>query len=190
MSFDELIERIAPQLRGIIHKIHRSFHSFSEEDLYQEAVLQLWVDYNNGKLSDNTDSYVLHGCYFNLKNYIRKIQDKASLISVDMPIGKEGGRLQDVLLSGEDAAGDEGFDIDTLMEDVFENELNRKEKEIVFFYLQGWTTREIGKRLGISHVSIVKLEGKIRQKCKKLKNSVLEWLPNDNSLTCIVGHAQ
>ena len=50
--------------------------------------------------------------------------------------------------------------------------MTRKEKEIVFFYLQGWTTREIGERLGISHVSIVKLEGKIREKCKKLKNSV------------------
>ena len=50
--------------------------------------------------------------------------------------------------------------------------LTRKEKEIVFFYLQGWTTREIGERLGISHVSIVKLEEKIREKCKKLKNFV------------------
>ena len=172
MSFEELIERISPKLKGIVYKIHGPFHSFSKEDLYQEAVLQLWVDYNNGKLSDKTDSYVLQSCYFYLKNYMRTLQDKTSLMSVNMPINEEGAQLQDVLSSPQEFSADEEPDIDTLMEEVFKNELNRKEKEIVFFYLQGWTTREIGERLGISHVSIVKLEEKIREKCKKLKNSV------------------
>lgn len=172
MSFEALIERISPKLKGIIYKIHGSFHSFSEDDLYQEAVLQLWVDYKNGKLSDKTDSYILQGCYFYLKNYIRMLQDKTSLMSVNMPINEEGTQLQDVLSSQEETPVEEGLDMDTLMEEVFKNGLSRKEKEIAFFYLQGWTTREIAQRLGISHVSIVKLEGKIRQKCKKSKNSV------------------
>ena len=172
MSFEELIERITPKLKGIIYKIHGSFHSLSEEDLYQEAVLQLWVDHNKGKLSDKTDSYILQSCYFYLKNYMRSLQDKTSLMSMNMPMGEGGTEFQDVLSSQEEPPAEEGPDIDTLMERVFKNKLSRKEKEIVFFYLQGWTTREIGERLGISHVSIVKLEGKIREKCKKLKNFV------------------
>ncbi len=171
MSFEELIERITPKLKGIVYKIHTS-SAFSKEDLYQEAILQLWVDYNDGKLSDKTDSYVLQSCYFYLKNYMRTHQDKASLTSVNMPINEEGSSLQDVLSTPQEVSSDEEPDIDTLMEKVFNDRLNRKEKEIAFFYLQGWTTREIAQRLGISHVSIVKLEEKIREKCKESKNFV------------------
>jgi len=161
MSFEELVERISPKLKGIVYKIHVSSPGLSKEDLYQESVLQLWVDYNDGKLADKTDSYILQSCYFYLKNYMRKFQDKTSSGSVGMPIDECG-----------ESPVEEAFDIDALMEEVFENELTRKEKEIVFFYLQGWTTREIAERLGVSHVSIVKLEEKVREKCKKLKNSV------------------
>ena len=172
MSFEELFQRISPKLKGIVYKIHRTVPSFSAEDLYQEAILNLLADYKNGKLSDKTDSYVLQGCYFYLRNYIRTIQGKTSLMSMNMPMGEGGTEFQDVLSSQEEPPAEEGPDIDTLMERVFKNKLSRKEKEIVFFYLQGWTTREIGERLGISHVSIVKLEGKIREKCKKLKKFV------------------
>ena len=185
MTFEELIERIAPKLKGIVYKIHGTFHSFSEEDLYQEAVLQLWVDHNEGKLSDKTDSYILQSCYFYLKNYIRTIKGKTALMSMDTSINEDGGKLEDVLSSQEESSVEEDSDIDTLMEEVFKNELNRKEKQIVFFYLQGWTTREIGQRLGISHVSVVKLEEKIREKCKKLKNSTQWLLPNYGFLTCM-----
>jgi RNA polymerase sigma-70 factor (ECF subfamily) len=174
LPFEELIERISPKLKGITCKIHGSYNSLSEEDLYQEAVLQLWVDHKNGKLSGKTDSYVLQSCYFYLKNYIRTIQDKTSLRSVNIPIDEDTVKLEE-----------ETPDFDSLMEDIFKNELTRKEKEIVFFYLQGWTTREIGERLGISHVSIVKLEEKIREKCKSMKNSVWGWLPNHHFLTCM-----
>ena len=170
MTFEELVERISPKLKGIVYKIHGA--SFSEEDLYQEAVLQLWVEYNEGRLSDKTDSYILQSCYFYLKNYMRKIHDKTSSMSVNMPIDEGGTQLQDVLSSHQEAPVEEDADIDSLMEDVFYNKLSRKEKEIVFFYLQGWTTREIAERLGVSHVTVVKLEGKIREKCKNSKNAV------------------
>jgi len=188
MTFEELIERISTKLKGITYKIHGSYHSFSEEDLYQEAILQLLLDYNNGKLSDKTDSYVLQGCYFYLKNFIRTSKQKTSLMSINMPIGEDGLQWQDVLSSETESAGNEESDKDTLMQEVFENKLNRKEKEIVFFYLQGWTTREIGERLGISHVSVVQIEKKIREKCKELKDFVSGWLPNYDASTCIGGH--
>ena len=170
MSFEELTHKISPKLKGIVYQIHKAVPSFSAEDLYQEAVLNLFADYKNGKLSDKTESYVLQGCYFYLKNYVRMTRDKTSLMSVNMPINEEGVEFQDFLSSEAGVAIDENPDLDTLMENVFQNELSRKEKEIAFFYLQGWTTRAIGERLGISHVSVVKLESKIREKCVRLKN--------------------
>jgi len=99
-------------------------------------------------------------------------------------------KLQDVLSLETEASNNEGPDKDALMQEVFEKELNRKEKEIFFFYLQGWTTREIGERLGISHVSVVQMEKKIREKCKELKDLVSGWLPNYSSSTCINGYTQ
>lgn len=173
MFFEALIERISPKLKGIGYKISRASPDFSKEDLYQEAVLHLWADYTSGILLDKTDSYILQGCYFYLKNHIRLVRDRASVVSMNVPMGEDGAQWQDVLSSEEDdPVPSEGPDIDALMEELFKNGLSRKEKEIVFFYLQGWTTRRIAERLGVSHVSVVKAEAKIREKCRRLKNSV------------------
>ncbi|MFH0753271.1 MAG: sigma-70 family RNA polymerase sigma factor [Candidatus Omnitrophota bacterium] len=172
MSFEELTDKISSKLKGIAYQIHRTVPAFSAEDLYQEAVLNLWVDYQDGKLSNKTDSYVLQGCYFYLKNHVRASKEKTVLMSVNMPINDDGLELQSVLESAEDDASDQKPDIDSLMEDVFVNQLDRKEKEVAFFYLQGWTTREIGRRLGLSHVSVVNMESKIREKCRKLINCI------------------
>ena len=172
MSFEELSERISSKLKGIAYKIHRAAPSFSAEDLYQEAVLNLWVDYKSGELSNKTDSYVLQGCYFYLKNYVRMAREKMSLLSINIPIHEKGLEWQDVLSSEETAPVEEKPDMDTLMENVFQYELSRKEKEVAFFYLQGWTTRDIAERIGTSHVSVVKIESKIREKCKESINLV------------------
>ena len=118
MSFEELTERISPKLKGIIYKIHRPSHSLSEDDLYQEAILQLWYDYQDGKLSDKTDSYILQGCYFYLKNYMRKFQDETSLMSANMPIHEGGAPLQELLPLKEEVSLDEDTNIDDLMEKV------------------------------------------------------------------------
>ena len=173
MDFKELIKRISPKIKGIIHKLPKNFNSFDGNDLYEEAIAQLWINYRDGKLFDKTDSYIVQGCYFYLKNYIRRFKEKATLVSINYAVNENGDELQDIFLSKEDdpQSDSEGKDIDTLMEEVFNSDLTRKEKEVVFYYLQGWTTREIGERLGISHVSVVKLEEKIREKCKKVKNS-------------------
>jgi len=196
MSFEELIDRIKPKLKAITFRIEGACHCLSKDDLYQEAVLQLWIDFSNGKLADKTDSYILQGCYFFLKNHIRMALDKTSLMSITMSFDEDGGKSEEVLSFEEEISIDEGvfaeevLDMDVLLEEIFKNELSYKEKEVVFFYLQGWTTREIGERLGISHVSVVHLEKKIREKCKKLKDFVWELLPGYDFITCISGQTQ
>jgi DNA-directed RNA polymerase specialized sigma subunit len=138
MDFKELVRKISPKLKAITHRLNGRFTFFNDEDLYQEALIYLWVDFNQRKLDDKTDSYILQGCYFHLKNYIRIIQDKKALVSLD-----------------------------ALVETIRNNGLTEREKDIFNLALSGLTTREIGNKLGISHVRVIKLQKKIREKCRE-----------------------
>jgi RNA polymerase sigma factor (sigma-70 family) len=169
MDFNLLLKRISPILKRIIFRLNSRFTFFNEEDLYQEAVIHLWQDCNNGKLSDKTDSYVLQGCYFHLKNYIRKNRVKVRCVSIEEQVDEEGLNYREYL-SFQDTAGREYLDNlhnKLLAETIRNNGLTSREKEILSFYAQGLASREIGKRLGVSHVRVVKLMSRIREKCKK-----------------------
>jgi hypothetical protein len=39
--------------------------------------------------------------------------------------------------------------------------------------MDGLTVRQIGQKLGISHVMVVKLKGKIKDKCGRLKEEII-----------------
>ncbi len=169
MPFEELFKRISPILKRIAYKLNGRFTFFNEDDLYQEAMSYLWVDYKHGKLSDKTDSYILQGCYFHLKNYIRKNYEKADLISLENMVSEEGETFDlDNILSLEDPESSfEIINCKMLIEEINNNGLTKREKEVFCLALEGLTTREIGSRLGISHVRVVKLKGKIKDKCRK-----------------------
>lgn len=176
MSFEDLVKRISPTLKRITHKLnklngHRPL--LDEEDLFQEALLHLWVNFKAGTLLDKTDSYILQGCYFHLRNYLRKNQNKAELLSLYNPINEEGATLIELLEEQEiflrdSASSDSSLQAKLFVETLLqENVLTKREKEVLSLLLEGLTVREIGKRLGISHVRVVKLKNKIRDKCKK-----------------------
>ena len=169
MSFEILLKRISPTLKRITYKLNGHFSFFNDEDLYQEALIRLWLDFKEGKLSDKTDSYILQGCYFYLKNYIRKNYDKANLISLEKQTNQEGEDLDlENVLSLENP--ESYFDIincKMLIEKINHNGLTKREKEVFHLALEGLTTREIGSRLGISHVRVVKLKSKIKDKSRK-----------------------
>ena len=197
MNFEEILKRISPKLKGIVYRLKGFPPFFSTDDLYQEAMSHLWVDYKEGKLSDKTDSYILQGCYFYLKNYMRKNKSRAPLVSLDGIIYDEKGeeRNMDNILSLEDqhsalddilrdreekGSGQDNLDFlksrDSLFDDVHakviidqinNNGLTSREKEVFHLALEGLTTREIGRRLGVSHVMVVKLQKKIRGKCRE-----------------------
>ena len=78
-----MMRKLSPTLRRITHKLNGHFTFFDEDDLFQEALEHLWLAFQDGTLGDKTDSYVLQGCYFHLKNYIRKTMDKAKLTSLN-----------------------------------------------------------------------------------------------------------
>ena len=71
-ELDEIINQLRFQLKAIIRKLNIRYQYIDSEDLYQEALLYLWQQNVNGQLKGKNDSYILQGCYYNLKNYIRK----------------------------------------------------------------------------------------------------------------------
>lgn len=170
MYFDELVRKISPKLKAITHRLNGRFTFFNDEDLFQEALMHLWIDFNQHELDDKTDSYILQGCYFYLKNYIRTIQDKRALVSLNALVSEEGSDLESLLPSSDSKAYFDYLNSKILVEKICNNGLTERERNIFNLALEGLTTREIGQRLGISHVRVVKLQKIIRVKCRRHKD--------------------
>jgi RNA polymerase sigma factor (sigma-70 family) len=173
MHFEDLLKRISPKLNGITHKLNGHFTFFNEEDLFQEAIVYLWQSFCAGKLNDKTESYILQGCYFHLKNYIRTVKEKAALVSLDAPVNYDGNENLGETLFLEDKNSSDFRDYlnsKLLAEAIQNNGLTQREKNILYFFAQGLTTRAIGKKVGISHVRVVKLKSRIKDKCKKYRD--------------------
>lgn len=169
-KFIEILERLSPKLRAIAHRMNGRSTYFSDEDLYQEAIVNLWVLYENGFLGDKTDSYILQGCYFRLKNYLRTTLDKASIVSLDSVICGNYGTIEDTLVRDNK---EEYNDIKSKLvtEDLLLKAFNARERMIIRLSVEGLTLREIGRRLGISHVMVVKLKAVIKDKYLRFNSS-------------------
>jgi RNA polymerase sigma factor (sigma-70 family) len=171
MSFQGLITRLSPTLRKITWKLNGHYSYFNDEDLYQEALAHLWLDFCAGTLEDKTDSYILQGCSFYLRNYLRKTEEHATFSSLDIPDGEEGFVAEEMLNPG-------GNNILEELESKLEIEkwektyLADKERKILPMLLDGMTMREIGDRVGISHVMVLKIRNRIREKYVKFSAEV------------------
>jgi len=169
-SFDVLVKRIAPTLQRITQKLNGHFTFMDHEDLFQEALLHLWTDFQGGALDDKTDSYVLQGCYYYLKNYIRKVQDRAPLVSLDSIVDEEAVRLEEIL-EAEDVAAFDYVDGKMQVEALLASGLTQRERDVLALSMEGMTTREVGKKLGISHVAVVKVRNKLKAKYGQLNGN-------------------
>jgi RNA polymerase sigma factor (sigma-70 family) len=170
-DFEEIVKRLSPTIRRISHKLNGRFTFFNDDDLCQEALTRLWLLFREGALSDKTDSYILQGCYFHLKNYIRTAVDGVNFTSFENPVDEDGTTLQDILASENDAYFD-GLENKTLREAVEQNDLTAREKKVLDLCLEGMTMREIGQKIGISHVAVIKLRKRIREKCRILEKEI------------------
>lgn len=163
VSFEALAKRISPTLKRITHKLNGHYTFFDDEDLYQEALMHLWVDYGDGSLNDKTDSYILQGCYYHLKNYIRKTQDNVTLLSLTAPMGEDGRTIEESLPSDETGLF-EYLDGKLQLEMAEQQYLTGREKEVLSLLMDGMSMREVGSRLGISHVMVLKIRNRIKEK--------------------------
>lgn len=171
MVYEALVKKLTPKLRAIAHKVYTASPSVDSDDLFQEALLHLWRSCGEGILDDKTDSYILQGCYFHLKNYVRMIRLRNRLVSMDDDQAGEAGPrvLRMFTRRAEEAAADYRRLLnDRMLADVIiNNGLTAKEKALLPFLALGLTTREIGRRVGVSHVAVVKMTKVIRGKCMK-----------------------
>jgi len=169
MSFEELRQKLSPTIKRIAYRLNGHYRSFNHDDLYQEATIHLWSDFLKGKLSDKTDSYILQGCYFHLKNYIRKVNERSNIVSIDAVLSTDKGSTVEDVLGQYWSCPDcrDQLHNKFLTQNIYNNGFNLKEKRLLTYFSQGLTTRDIGKRMGVSHVSVVKLMQKIRIKARK-----------------------
>jgi RNA polymerase sigma factor (sigma-70 family) len=178
MNFEALTRDISPALKGIIKRLHYYKKSFlSDEDLYQEALAFLWERYAVGALYDKTRSYILQGCYFFLKNYIRKASRRMHYDAVEIAdyAQKEEGDLPQTSCAY--ARSDTDTTMHITMRDLHDR-LAAREKEVLSLSLQDMPLREIGRKLGISHVMVLKIKGRIREKyALYAQESSLKQLP-------------
>ncbi len=168
LNFEEMVDRLSPTLKRITYKLNGHFTYFDDDDLFQEALEHLWLAFRNGSLSDKTDSYVLQGCYFHLKNHIRKMMDRAKLMSLNAIMDEDDTKLED-FLAVKDTHFDEAVEKSFIEESPAINSLSAREKEVINLSLKGMTVREMGKQMGISHVMVVKIKKSIKDKCKELR---------------------
>ena len=172
MDFETFIKRLEPKLKAISHKVNIRYTFCDEDDFLQEARLFLWQGYSRGEVQDKTDSYVLQSVYYFLRNYIRKScksVDQAS-VSMNYEIDDKGTELGETMSAGTTGI-DDSVEIFMLL-DRTEEKFNDSEKKVFYNKIEGYTTREIGSKLGVSHVMVVKIEKSIRVKCGFIREEI------------------
>jgi len=171
MVFAEFIKRLSPTLKRITYRLNDGRYPFlNDHDLYQEALIHLWQESEKGTLADKTDSYILQGCYFHLKNYLRKVKDRNRLVSIEgLSFGQDSSSCADYLACEDGHSQDcrKSLNDKLLAQTIMNNGLTSKEKCVLRYFSEGLTTRQIGERLGVSHVSVVKLMAHVRVKCAR-----------------------
>ena len=167
MQYEGLIHKLSGKLKAISHKLDGKYSHFSDEDLYQEALLYLWLKQKDAPFTDETDSYIVQGCFFHLKNHIRMVHKGVDrrTICFSKPIDR-GDTMGDCLAKEEANTGGE-IEMNMLVEECM-SLLSDREKKVFTLALEERTVREIGKKLGVSHVTIVKTMKSIREKCRPL----------------------
>jgi len=160
-DFENIIRKLSPTLRRITHKLNGHFTFFDEDDMFQEAMEHMWISYNKNELDNKTDSYILQGCYFHLKNYIRKSLDKAKLVSLQK-LTEEGDGAIESFIGYEDRSISDNAENVSINESEGVKKMSARERKVLKLSMDGCTAREIGAKLGISHVMVLKIKKAIR----------------------------
>jgi len=169
MEFETLYKKLSPRLKSISSFYGRRGYSFDKDDLYQEMTSHLWDKFKLGVPEGLNDTYIIKGCEFHILNYMRKEREKIHRVSLEEPLNERGDTLRETLPANSMSL-DVSVDRKMLVDHVMNNGFSKKEKEAFGFLLEGYTVRETGQRLGISHVMVVKIKNKIISRVTRLIN--------------------
>ncbi|OGW75655.1 MAG: hypothetical protein A2Z72_08995 [Omnitrophica bacterium RBG_13_46_9] len=157
MDFAIMFSRVSPRLRKMAKRLaayRRNARFFDHTDIYQEMCLSLWNNYRYGVPEDINDAYIIKGCEFHIRNYLRKERVKANVVSLDEPVNEDGDTLKEILPDRRRPL-ESIVDEQAALRDI-RCISNERENKIFTFMLAGHTIREIGKKLNISHVMVIK----------------------------------
>jgi RNA polymerase sigma factor (sigma-70 family) len=168
-DFQSIYKNLSPRINYIAAKLAFIYSKrkplLSKEDLYQEMCLWLWEHYQHGVPPGINDAYIIQGCRFHIQNFIRKTKEKCSAISLDQPVTPEGQTLKDFLPDPGPEFRNE-IEANLLTERIEKENFSTKERKIFFLLKKDYTTRQIGKKLNISHVMVIKYKKKIAERLK------------------------
>lgn len=166
MDFEILLKKISPRLRRIAKSRNGHGSFIDKEDLYQEMCIHLWNHFKDGVPAGLNGFYIARGCEFHILNYLRREREKATILSLEKPLNEEGYTLKDILPDTKEPL-DSYVDRKITLSEIKNNGITKREKEVFSFILEGYTVREIGKKLGISHVMVIKYKQRIIKKWRR-----------------------
>jgi RNA polymerase sigma factor (sigma-70 family) len=160
MGFGELYDRVSPRLKRIAGFYNGRGYTFDKDDLFQEMSGHLWNNFKDGAPEGLKDTYIIKGCEFHILNYMRKQREKIYKVSLEAPINENGDTLKENIADGQESL-DKKVDKKMLVDYIMNNGFSKREKEVFGLLLEGYTVREAGKKIGISHVMVVKLKNRL-----------------------------
>ncbi|MEW5758938.1 MAG: sigma-70 family RNA polymerase sigma factor [Candidatus Omnitrophota bacterium] len=167
MEFSLLLNRLSARLKKIARFYGTRSHFLNNDDLYQEMCLHLWNNFKDGVPPEFNDAYVIRGCEFHILNYLRKNREKVKFVSIDEPIDDNANTIKDMLVDTKEPLK-QYVNRKITMEYISNNGFSKMEKDVFAFLMEGFTVREIGKKIGVSHVYVIKLKKSLVTKTKTL----------------------
>lgn len=161
-TFKEMVDELKPILKKLSTR-NRFLGFIDKDDLYQEALINLWNRFESGQLQNKNKSYILRSCYFHIQNYIRTHKVRGNVFSLDEPIAfNENGSfsLQDMLID-ENADFVNQLNRRLIVDEIMNNGLSKREKDVFRLLYAGCNLREAARKLGISHVRVLKIKQNI-----------------------------
>ena len=168
MLYNAILQRISSRLKAIAHKYTGYSMFIDSDDLFQEMSLHLWDRYQKGEIAGKNDSYLIQSCKFHILNYLRKNKSGVLLVSIDELMSEDGTTtLKDTIPDAKAQPVSSTVSNEMQVEAIEDSGVSDKEKTIMTLLSEGHTVREIGKKLGISHVMVIKYKKKIAARMKK-----------------------
>ncbi len=147
--------------KGILFKISKMYMDNTEDqnDLFQEIIAQLWKSYDSFKNESQFSSWMYRVALNTAIVFLKKEKRKVDKYEITTDNIKEAEN---------DAAYKE-----SQLAHFYEalQKLNKIEKAIIFYQLEGFSHKEIGSNLGIS-------EGNARVKLNRAKDKLKEIIKN------------
>jgi len=163
MEFMGILDRLSLGLAGIAVKASRYSGIADREDLVQEMRLHLWKKWKKRELEGKTESYILQGCWFHVRNYLRTNAARRTRVSLDMPVKEDGASLGEMLPDGS-VPLEESSNWKDIAYRINNNGLTPGEKTAFRYSMKGLTLRETGRKMGVSFVMAHKYRKGLRNK--------------------------